>query len=525
MVTRRGFCTKALGAGVGLPMLSMVDGLHGSLLAGTGAATYVNPVLAGDHPDAGAIRVGEDFYLTHSSFDYAPGLYIWHSRDLVNWDLAGAALRKYYGSVWAPYLCEYQGHYYIYFPCSNQLHVVHAPNPLGPWSEPVSLRVNAIDPAHVAAGGRRYLHFNGGYMLELSADGLSVKEPPRKVFEPWPIPSDFHVECECLEAPKIFQRGDYFYLTVAEGGTAGPPTSHMVVSARGRNPDGPWEYSPFNPIVHTRSREDRWMSLGHGRLVDAPNGSWWMTLHGYENGFRSLGRQMLLLPVEWTQDGWFRLPEGVAPDKPIAMMTTGKTQAPPPDLSDEFTSPELGLRWQFWRELDPSRFQTGDGRLVLAARGTSLADSAPLTCITGDHSYSVEVDVEAEPGCEAGLLLYYNQEHACGIRIGPQGIGIRLASGYNPETGVKATRATLRIVNDRQVVDFYYRLPGQDWKRTQESAEVASVNHNVLGGFLDLRPALYACGSGHATFRSFRYAALGLPGPGRDTAAASLGGS
>ncbi len=345
-------------------------------------------------------------------------------------------------------------------------------------------------------------------MLELSADGLSVKEPPSKVFEAWPIPLDLRVECECLEAPKVFQRGDYFYLTVAEGGTAGPPTSHMVVSARSKRPEGPGESSPFNPVVHTRSRDERWMSLGHGRLVEAADGSWWMTLHAYENAFRGLGRQMLLLPVEWTADGWYRIPAGVAPEKPISMLRGGKAQAPPPDLSDEFTSPELNLRWQFWRDFDKARFQTGEGKLVLAAKGGSLAETSPLTTITGDHAYSIEVDVETEPGCEAGLLLFYNSEHSCGVRLGPEGIGVRLATGYNPETGVKTSKATLRIVNDRQVVDFYYRLPNGDWKRTQESAEVASVNHNVLGGFLDLRPALYACGSGHATFRSFRYRTL-----------------
>jgi beta-xylosidase len=505
-ITRRRFCRNTLAASLALGVAHAGRGFLPAARAADNRATYLNPVLGGDHPDAGAIRVGDDFFLTHSSFDYAPGLPIWQSKDLVNWTLAGAALKKYYGSVWAPYLCEHAGQYYIYFPCDNQLQVVHAPNPLGAWSEPVNLGVNAIDPAHIAANGRRYLHFNGGYMLELSSDGLSVKSPARKVFEPWPIPSDFRVECQCLEAPKIFQRGEYFYLTVAEGGTAGPPTSHMVVSARSKNPDGPWEYSPFNPIAHTTSSIDQWMSVGHGRLVEAADGSWWMTAHAYENGFRGLGRQTLLLPIDWTRDGWFRVPPGISPSKPIAMMTGGTGQDPSLNLSDEFNSPELSLHWQFWREFDRSRFQTGDGRLVLAASGTSLADSSPLTCITGDHSYTIEVDIECEPGCEAGLLLFYNQEHSCGIRIGPKGIGVRLASGYNPELGVNTTRATLRIVNQQQEVDFYYRLPGEDWKRTQESAEVASVNHNVLGGFLSLRPALYACGSGRAVFRSFRHA-------------------
>jgi beta-xylosidase len=507
-ITRRRFFKSTLGMGVAMGVVPTIGSFLSATPTSGNSATYVNPVLGGDHPDAGAIRVGDDFFLTHSSLDYAPGLPIWHSKDLVNWRLASAALKKYYGAVWAPYLCEHEGHFYIYFPCNNQLHVVHAQNPLGPWSEPTNLKVNAIDPAHIAAKGRRYLHFNGGYMLELSSDGLSVKSPAQKVFEPWPIPGDFRVECQCLEAPKIFTRGEYFYLTVAEGGTAGPPTSHMVVSARSKNPDGPWEYSPFNPIAHSASNADRWMSVGHGRPVQAVDGSWWMTAHAYENGFRSLGRQTLLLPIEWTKDGWFRVPEGITAEKRILMMNSGMEQKRPLGFSDEFTAPELALQWQFWREFDRSRFQTGNGRLVLAARGNSLAESSPLTYITGDHSYSIEVDVECEQGCEAGLLLYYNQEHSCGIRIRPEGIGVRLASGYNPDTGVKATRASLRVVNQGQEVDFYYRLPGQDWKRTQESAEVASLNHNVLGGFLSLRPALYSCGSGKAVFRSFRHATM-----------------
>ena len=109
-----------------------------------GRPTYLNPVLGGDHPYAGAIRVGDEFYLTHSSFDYAPGLPIWHSKDLVNWTQVGAALKKYYGSVWAPYLCEHEGRFFIYFPCNNRLHVVHAQDARGPWSEPVDLKIEAI---------------------------------------------------------------------------------------------------------------------------------------------------------------------------------------------------------------------------------------------------------------------------------------------------------------------------------------------------------------------------------------------
>ena len=502
MTTRRRFVqnTALVSTALAIPLHA------GWLLAETGSATYRNPILGGDHPDASPIRVGDDFYLTHSSFDYAPGLLIWHSRDLINWRPAAAALHSYHGSVWAPYLCEYQNRYYIYFPADNRLRVVHADHPTGPWSEPIDLGINAIDPAHVGENGRRFLYMAGGQMAELNADGLSVKTAPRVVFEPWPMPTTSRMECTCLEAPKLLQHNGYYYLNVAEGGTGGPATSHSVISARSRHADGPWEFSPYNPVVRTRSREDRWLSVGHGRLVDTPGGKWYMTVHSYENGYRTLGRQLLLLPVEWTADGWFRVPEGITADAAIPVPVAGNGQQPLLDPSDDFTKTELGLQWGFWHEYDAARFTVGNGALTLAARGASLADSSALTTAVGGHSYTVEVDVEIEPSCECGLMLFYDPQHATGILLGPEGVGVRLANGYVPSRQQKgATRATLRVVNDRNEVDFYFRLPGKAWQRTQESAEISGMQHNVLGGFLDVRPAIYAVGSGKATLRNFRY--------------------
>jgi beta-xylosidase len=469
-------------------------------------ATYQNPIMGGDHPDGSPIRVGNDFYLTHSSFDYAPGLLIWHSRDLINWTPVAAALHKYYGTVWAPYLCEYEGRFYIYFPAAGRIHVTHAPVPTGPWSDPIDLGIRAIDPAHIAANGRRFLYLAGGQMAELNADGLSVKTPPRVVFDAWPLPATMRAECTCLEGPKVIQHNGYYYLNVAEGGTAGPATSHAVVSARSRSAEGPWEYSPYNPIAHTASRNDRWLSIGHGRLVDTPDGKWYMTVHAYENGYRALGRQLLLLPIEWTSDGWYRVPAGVTANSAIPMPIPGAHQQPFLDPSDNFTTPELGLQWGFWREYDPARFTTGKGALVFNAQGKSISDTSPVTTAVGGHSYTIEADVEVEPDCEGGIALFYNSEHSTGIRINRDGISARLASGSTHARQEKgATRATLRIVNDNQEVDFYYRLPGKSWQRTPDSAEISGMHHNVLGGFLDVRPALYSCGSGKATFRSFRY--------------------
>src|SRR5271165_1161582 len=150
MLTRRLFVRNTAVASAALSLASKT-----SLILAQSAATYRNPILGGDHPDASPIRVGDDFYLTHSSFDYAPGLLIWHSRDLVNWRPVAAALRRYYGNVYAPYLCEYEERFYIYFPASNKLHVTTAPHPMGPWSEPVDLGIAAIDPGHIGENGRR----------------------------------------------------------------------------------------------------------------------------------------------------------------------------------------------------------------------------------------------------------------------------------------------------------------------------------------------------------------------------------
>jgi len=499
MLTRRHFALNAATAALALTVPTR-------FACAEARNTYRNPIMGGDHPDGSPIRVGSDYYLTHSSFDYAPGLIVYHSRDLINWRPVSAALRRYYGNVYAPYLCEYQGHFYIYFPADNRLRVVQADHPEGPWSEPVDLGVNAIDPCHIAENGRRFLYANGGIMAELSADGLSVKVQPRHVFDPWPVPSTTRMECTCLEGPKVVEHNGYFYLNVAEGGTAGPGTSHSVVSARSRHADGPWEFSPYNPVVHTASRDDRWLSLGHGRLVDTPEGKWYMTVHAYENGYRALGRQLLLLPIEWTADDWYRVPAGVTADSALPMPTAGASQQPFLDPSDDFTTPELGLQWGFWHEYDPARFTTGHGALALAARGKSLTESSALTTAVGGHSYTVEMEIEIEPGCESGLLLFYNPEHATGILLDSEGIGVRLGNGYVPSRQHKgATRAAFRIVNDRQEIDFYYRLPGEPWQRMPESAEVSGMHHNVLGGFLDLRPAVFAVGSGKAIFRNFRY--------------------
>ena len=177
----------------------------------------------------------------------------------------------------------------------------------GPWSEPIDLGIRgAIDPGHVVGeDGRRYLFVSGVRRIGLADDGLSTVGELEQVYDGWRYPDDWITEAYALEGPKLFRRDGWFYLVSAVGGTAGPPTGHMVIVARSRSVHGPWENSPRNPIARTRDAAERWWSRGHATILRGPVGcDWWMVSHGYENGYRTLGRQILLEPIAWTDDGW-----------------------------------------------------------------------------------------------------------------------------------------------------------------------------------------------------------------------------
>ena len=176
-----------------------------------------------------------------------------------------------------------------------------------PWSEPIDLKIDGcIDPGHIVGeDGKRYLFVNGIHKVRLADDGLATDGPLEHAYSPWRHPDDWVVENFAPEGPKLLRHGKWCYLISAVGGTAGPPTGHMVIAARAASIHGPWEHCPHNPLIRTWSDEEPWWSRGHASLMEGPAGDWWMVYHEYENGFRTLGRQTLLEPMEWTDDGWF----------------------------------------------------------------------------------------------------------------------------------------------------------------------------------------------------------------------------
>ena len=485
--------------------------------ADRGDGTFLNPVLAGDYPDPSVLKEGPDYYLVHSSFESTPGLLVWHSLDLVNWRPLGPALRRYVGSVWAPDLCKHGDRYYIYFPAldgdklTNM--VVHAPSPSGPWSEPIDLKIGLIDPGHaVDPQGKRHLFMSAGHVFPLADDGLSVTGPEKKIYDGWQYPEDWDVETFAQEGPKILRRGDYYYMVLAEGGTAGPATSHMVVMARSRDLHGPWENSPHNPVVRTASKAEKWWSRGHATLVPGPDDQrWYLVYHAYENGHYNLGRQTILEPVEWTDDGWVRA-VGADLAAPLPLPAGG---APVPHgfaFSDDFSTDKLGVQWALFRAPGepPGHARVADHALHLRARGSTPKDGTILTFITGDHDYEMQVEVEIDADATGGLLLFYSERLFAGLGFSDTAL-LEYGKGDTATFGKPAgigRRFFLRLRNADGVMTTWHSPDGRDWKRHWMQFEISCYHHNVAGAFLSLRPALFAGGRGEVRFRDFRYRVL-----------------
>lgn len=463
-------------------------------------------ILAGDYADPSIMRDGQDFYMTHSAFSYSPGFLIWHSQDLVNWEpICRVVTRQVMSHAWAPDLLKHNGKYYLYYPANKKIYLCTATQIEGPWSDPVEVEGSAgIDPGHIVdQDGRRYLFVHNGRMAPLNDEGTALTDTLRRVHWGWDIPKSWVTEGKWpekyLESPKLIYRNGYYYLTSAEGGTAGPPTSHMVVSARAKSLEDPWEESPYNPIVHTYSATDAWWSKGHATLIDDAEGRWWLVYHAYANGYLTLGRQTLLEPVEWTPDGWFRtLPSQSLPQARQAIRH-GLT------LSDDFQSNTLGLQWSFYKENAPEAVQVGDGRLLMEGKGNDIGHARQLLIAAEDKAYDVQVELKTGTR-EAGLLLFYNEQSYSGITN--DGRHFRLYHDgklLTTQPHRMGRQCLLRLRNLGERLTIQAGTDGRKWITLTEGLDLSSMNHNRLRGFLALRPSLVSMGKGRSEFRHFSY--------------------
>lgn len=391
-------------------------------------SAFANPILRGFNPDPSICRVGGDYYVATSTFEYFPGVPIHHSKDLVSWRLIGHALtrrsqleldgaRSSQG-IYAPTLRYHGGTFYLVTTnmSSGGSFYVTARDPAGPWSEPVWLKepVLTMDPSlYFADDGTVYYTRhgagrNGGiYQAELDLAQGRLKSEPRQIWAGtggiWP------------EGPHLYRVHDHYYLLISEGGTS---YDHSLTVARSRSPWGPFEPCPHNPIFTHRDRPGSPIqALGHADLVQTPDGHWFCVLLGIRpSGERvhHLGRETFLAPVTWSADGWPVI-NGGEPLEPMTSAPGLPPSAPWPaqPARDDFAEPELDRRWSFLRNPSEASWSLGErsGFLRLHGSAVSLDDVGSPTFVgrrqehlSARASTSLDFTPQA-PGQHAGLTL------------------------------------------------------------------------------------------------------------------------
>ena len=287
-------------------------------------------------------------------------------------------------------------------------------------------------------------------------------------------------------------------MTSAEGGTAGPATSHMAICARAKDIYGPWENSPYNPIVHTYSDIEKWWSKGHGSLVEGPDGQWWIVYHAYENGAYFLGRQTVMEPVEWTEGGWYR------PVKDMEIKTIPEQKV---SLSDSFENNHISWQWTGWKEDITKSVIMKKGRMVMPGRGTAPHNGRLMLVTATDSEYSVETEITIkDKDLKAGLILFYNEYAYAGLLCDSKTLTVYKKPEVTEEiTNDIGRNIFIRLDFRKGMLDISVSTDGNGWNLLCSDIDISEFHHNRYGGFLALRPALCSVGDGQAEFHHFTY--------------------
>ena len=431
----------------------MLRALAGALALGTLAAftptaigaeqvrqtTYTNPILGGFHADPSVCRVGSDYYLVTSSFEYFPGVPVYHSKDLVNWRQIGHALtrtsqldlkgQKSSKGIFAPSIRCHQGTFYMITTNieNGGSFYVHTKDPAGPWSEPVWIKESSfgMDPSLLFDDdGKVYYTRHGGgekggvYQAEIDIKTGVLKEEARLI---WPGTGGVWPE-----GPHLYKKDGMYYLMISEGGTS---YNHSITMARSRSPWGPFEVDPANPILTHRAHPALALqATGHGDLVQGENGSWWMVLLGIRplDKVHHIGRETLLAPVAWNDQGWLTVNNG----KPIFERMTVPNlppAAPWPKtpVRDDFAKTRLGLDWTMLRAPGSELYSLTERPGYLRLKGSAVSlDDVATPAFIGRRQEHLHARAATEvaftptaPGHVAGLAVRSDEANHVQLRI------------------------------------------------------------------------------------------------------------
>lgn len=464
-----------------------------------------NPVLPGFYPDPSVCRVGDDYYLVTSTFEYFPGVPIFHSRDLSRWQQIGHVLTRpsqlplegitSSKGIFAPTLRHHRGTFYLVTTNveGGGNFLVTASDPRGPWSEPLWIRESewGMDPSlYFEADGTVIFTRHGGlerggiYQTTIDVERGTLHGTPELVWKGtggiWP------------EGPHLYRRGEFYYLLISEGGTS---YGHCVTVARSRSAFGPFEENPRNPILTHRDRpHDPIQATGHADLVEAPDGSWWMIFLGIRPStpwHHHLGRETFLAPVEWDAEGWPVVNGG----HPISLAASEPIEAE----HDDFDAAELGLSWLFVRNPNAGSWSLCErpGFLRLHGSRATLDERVSPACVLRRQTAfegKAELLLDFEPAAleqEAGLVLRQNEDNHYEVFVTqtPEGKRVRARTRVQGATALLADRplppgpVVLGVRAFPERYEFFSRALDGSALETLGEAPTAALSSESATGF------------------------------------------
>ena len=482
-----------------------------------------NPVIPGFHPDPSICRVGNDFYLVNSSFQYFPGVPIFHSKDLVNWQQIGNVLNRdsqlplqgatSWQGVYAPTLRYHNGIYYMITTNvgNGGNFMVTATNPAGPWSEPIWLEQQGIDPSLYFEKGKCYMVSNPDNTIMLCEIDPKTGKQLTESKALWQGTGGRYPE-----GPHLYKKDGYYYLLISEGGTE---MAHRLTIARSKKIDGPYVVNPANPLLTNCSLAGQYLSIqgtGHGDFVQATDSSWWVVFlayRNYEGSYHHLGRETYLAPVEWKKDQWPIVNGG----QPIDTLMQVKTLAPQQPR-------EVATRDVDWLHIqNPIRAnyqQLGDGFRLQASEGTLTNNRQPTFMGRRQENavFTMETEIDTDSlsfGCKAGLTVYQINDGHMEVSLVKYMTGsVAVMMNYTvkslqdevmgDDSGQLSGRVRLRISSNGVKYRFEYAGEGQSWKLLSEH-DCTLLSTEIVGGFTGAIVGMYAEGEGTADFSYFKY--------------------
>ena len=477
---------------------------------------FTNPVIKGFNPDPSVCRVGDDYYLVTSSFQYFPGVPLYHSKDLINWEQIGHVLdresqislknARSWGGIYAPTIRYHNGKFYMITTniSSKGNFIVTTEDPRGDWSEPIWVDMPGIDPSLFWDDDGRcyYTGADGGAVFaEINPDTGKIIGEKKMIW--------YGSGGRNAEAPHIYKKDGWYYLVMAEGGTE---FGHGVTIVRSRNVDGPYESAPHNPIlthVGRNAQSNPIQCVGHGDIIQAHDDSWWIVALGVRTQcmmrqHHLLGRETFLAPVRWDTNAW----PVVNGDGQLFLSMDVPTleQKPLPAKETEWEFDEvLGPEWSYLRNPDMDRYVIKDGRLRLYGTSIPLKSeegSTTFVCYRQqDHNFAAETCLEltnAKKGDQAGLSLYMDTEAHYDIYLqkkgGKQFVTLRYSLGnmeHTEDFAVPSSKIHLKVSGNPDTYFLSWSADGQTWNEIG-SQKACYLSSETNWGFTGIMIGLWA---------------------------------